>query len=86
MLSVNRIAAKKYLACVSRFSPPEINPIKARILTSLWVLNLMHFVLLEQNDGPAELLPGHRSSKGLVGCCVCASLTQGQGQGRKIRD
>lgn len=28
MLSVNRIAAKKYLACVSHFSPPEINPVK----------------------------------------------------------
>lgn len=86
MLSVNRIAAKKYLACVSRFSAPEINPVKERILTSLWVLNLVHFVLSEQDDGPAELLSGHRSSKGLVGCCVCASLTQGQGQGRKIRD
>lgn len=84
MLSVNRIAAKKYLACVSHFSPPEINPVKAWILASVWVPSLAQCVLSEQDDGPAELLPGHCSCKDLAGCCASSALRQGQGRKRDL--
>lgn len=65
MLSVNRIAAKKYLDCVSHFSPPEINPAGERVLVS----SVLSPTRWEQEGRAAELLPGHCSWKDLAGSC-----------------